>query len=151
MQDFLTFCQEAFQAILDKINLKDSSGVNFIAQVSVDRDNKTPTYWFQITNLGHLLQPLTWSNTDPEWIKQDVEKFITELNFDSIEIAYYETMAERAQQTSEQYKKLANDSRHRVALEGPTKISDVRKGKKGDVKLSDLKNAKPVKLTKGAK
>lgn len=144
MQEFLEFCDNAFQDILDKINLKDSSGVNFIAQVSIDRDNNTPVYWFQITNLGYLLQPLTWSNEDPEWIKKDVTKFIKELNFDSIEIAYYETLSDRAQKMSEQYKKLAEDSKHRLALEGPTKLSNVRKGYKKDVKLSDLKNVKPV-------
>lgn len=129
MTDFFKFCDEAFKEIVERVNLKDSSGVNYLAQVSTDRDNPTPRYWFQISNLGHLLHPITWCNEDPEWIKQDVEKFISELNFDAIEISYYESMAEQAKKISENYQKLADDNRHRLALEGPTKISDVRKGK----------------------
>ena len=120
------------------LNIKDknSSGINYLAQISTERDDPEPKYWFQLTEVGHLLKPLTWCNKSEEKIHELIEKFVSELNFDAVEISYLETMSEHAQIVADQYKKMAEDNRHRLALEGPTKLSDVRKGKKV------IKNAK---------
>lgn len=138
MSTYFEFCEEKFQEIKERLNIKDknSSGINYLAQISTERDDPEPKYWFQLTEVGHLLKPLTWCNKSEEKIRELVEKFVSELNFDAVEISYLETMSEHAQIVADQYKKMAEDNRHRLALEGPTKLSDVRKGKKV------IKNAK---------
>lgn len=138
MSTYFEFCEEKFQEIKERLNIKDknSSGINYLAQISTERDDPEPKYWFQLTEVGHLLKPLTWCNKSEEKIHELIEKFVSELNFDAVEISYLETMSEHAQIVADQYKKMAEDNRHRLALEGPTKLSDVRKGKKV------IKNAK---------
>lgn len=132
MSTYFEFCEEKFQEIKERLNIKDknSSGINYLAQISTERDDPEPKYWFQLTEVGHLLKPLTWCNKNEEKIRELIEKFVSELNFDAVEISYLETMSEHAQTVADQYKKMAEDNRHRLALEGPTKLSDVRKGKK---------------------
>lgn len=138
MSTYFEFCEEKFQEIKERLNIKDknSSGINYLAQISTERDDPEPKYWFQLTEVGHLLKPLTWCNKSEEKIRELIEKFVSELNFDAVEISYLETMSEHAQIVADQYKKMAEDNRHRLVLEGPTKLSDVRKGKKV------IKNAK---------
>lgn len=132
MSTYFEFCEEKFQEIKERLNLKNtqSTGLNYLAQISTERDDPEPKYWFQLSEVGHLLKPLTWCNKDEKKIRELIEKFVDELNFDAVEISYLEIMSEQAQAIADQYKKMAEDNRHRLALEGPTKLSDVRKGKK---------------------
>lgn len=132
MSTYFEFCEEKFQEIKERLNLKNtqSTGLNYLAQISTERDDTEPKYWFQLSEVGHLLKPLTWCNKSEKKIRELIEKFVDELNFDAVEISYLEVMSEQAQAIADQYKKMAEDNRHRLALEGPTKLSDVRKGKK---------------------
>lgn len=136
--DYFQYCAEKFQEIKERLNIKDkhSTGINYLAQISSERDDPEPKYWFQLTDVGALIKPLTFCNKDENEIKKLIDKFVEELNFDAVEISYCEIMAEHAEKVAEQYREMAKDNRNRVAVEGPTKLSDVRKGKK------ETKNAK---------
>ena len=131
MEEFFTFAKQAFVDLKEKLNLKDSSGLKYTAQISADQDDNTPTYYLQFNGVGELLMPLTVVNKDLNKLKELVYKnLIDDLNVDIIEIAYHETAADRAREIAKEHDRFAKLNKARVSVEGKTKTKHIRKGYK---------------------
>lgn len=135
-ETFFEFCKNAYGDIKERLNLKDSSGFHYLAQISTDTENDTPTYAFQLTGMGELLAPVTFMNPEEEKVRAAIQKFVDDIDVDFVEEAFHLAQAERAKTALEFHESQAKNIKNRVAIEGKTTIGKIRKGYKGD------KNAK---------
>lgn len=129
-QNFFEFCAEQFEAIKQRLNLRDSSGMHYLAQISSDNEEPTPTYAFQLGGVGNLLAPVTFMNTDEEKVRRAVLQFADDVNVDFVEEAFHLAQAEHAEKIMNFHKEQAKNVKTRVAVEGPTTIGKIRKGYK---------------------
>lgn len=129
-QDFFEFCAEQFEKIKLRLNLKDSSGMHYLAQISSDNEERTPTYAFQLSGVGNLLAPITFMNIEEEKVRKAVLQFADDVNVDFVEEAFHLAQAEHAEKIMNFHKEQAKNVKNRVAVEGPTTIGKIRKGYK---------------------
>ena len=137
-ENYFEFCKRLFAEIKTKLNLKDSDGLHYLAQISSDTEDETPTYAFQLSGVGHMLSPVTFMNTDESKVRAAIEKFAEDVDVDFVEEAFHLAQAERAEKAMNFHKEQAENIKHRVAIEGKTTIGKIRKGFKGD---KEKKNA----------
>lgn len=133
-ENYFEFCERLFEEIKTKLNLKDASGLGYLAQISTDTEDRTPTYAFQLSGVGHLLAPVTFMNTDEQKVRAAIEKFAEDVDVDFVEEAFHLAQAERAEKTMNFHKEQAKNVKNRVAVEGKTTIGKIRKGFKEDKK-----------------
>lgn len=133
-ENYFDFCKRLFEEIKLRINLKDSSGFSYLAQISADKEDSTPTYAFQLTGMGNMLAPVTFMNTDEAKVRAAIEKFAEDVDVDFVEEAFHLAQAERAEKSLKFHQEQAKNIKNRVALEGKTTIGKIRKGYKGDKK-----------------
>lgn len=112
------------QAIRNQVNkLKrrlHNMDLTYILQEDSTDEHLEPHYVCQISGFSARLAPITFFSKDEDELVQKVRTRLRKLQFDEIEIAYLEANAEEHQRYADHYKRLAQDAKNRLLVEGST-------------------------------